>query len=192
MSRVIAAILLIIVLVVGGGIVATTAYNAGVTRRNDGHDHHGRRRHDRHAGRRRSVRLRLAWLRLGLGDLRVLLLPVLPVHRVRARCGRSSGAGAVAGVGAGAPATDPAAGTATRARTATAAAAGSRTPTRRSTTGTSGHTAGRVVHDGRARLRIVGATRAADPDRHGLSGTSRFPIPRAPGRPRPGAHPVLR
>ena len=192
MSRVIAAILLVIVLVVGGGIVATTAYNAGVTRRNDGHDHHGRRRHGRHAGRRRPLCLRMAWLRLGLGDLRVLLLPVLPVHRVRRSCGRSSGVGAVAGVGAGAPATDPAAGTATRARTATATAAGSRAPMRRSTTGTSGHTAG----PDRPRRASPAPDRRSHPRRRPRPAwpeqARATSLPRAPGRPRPGAHPVLR
>ena len=106
-------------------------------------------------------------------------------------CGRSSGAGEVAGVGAGAPATDPAAGTATRAPNGQGHGGWE---SRAHETFDDWHQrahGGRVVHDGRARLRIVGATRAAEPDRHGLSGHEPLPHPRALGRTRPGALPVL-
>ena len=102
MSRVIAAILLVIVLVVGGGIIATTAYNAGITAGTtvtttttaDGtavapvvvapyaYGWHG-----------------FGWG--GVGDLRVLLLPVLPVHRVRPAAGDLLGRSRPLGPGLG-------------------------------------------------------------------------------------------
>ena len=194
MSRVIAAILLVIVLVVGGGIIATTAYNAGITAGTtvtttttaDGtavapvvvapyaYGWHG-------------FGWGGGWGIFGFFFFLFFLFIVFALLRAifwggRGRWGRGWGPGYGPGgwYGDTGPNGPGRGGWESHAHETfddwhQRAHGGSGS----STTNEPGS-------------RIADAARAADPDRHGLSGPSRFPIPRAPGRPRPGAHPVLR
>ena len=83
MPRFLAAILLVAVLALGGGLIANAAYQAGVNTAVTTATASGAPVVAPVVRRALRLPVRLARLRLRLGDLRAVRRPVLPVHRVR-------------------------------------------------------------------------------------------------------------